>query len=1207
MDNLEAAISRAELAVSTTPEDHPDRAEWLDDLENRLFNRYNETGNMHELDVAISKAELAVSTTPENHPNQAKRLNTLGLMLLDRYNRTANMHDLEAAVLRLELAVSATPENHPDRATLLSNLGNMLSEQYIRTGDMHDLEVAISRAELAVSATSENDPARAGRLSNLGTILLDRYNRTGNMNDLEAAISKAELAVLATPEDHPDRAEWLSNLGNMLSYRYDRTGNMHDLEAAFSKAELAFLTTSENHSDRARRLDSLAKILSDRYNRTGNMLDLEAAILKAELAVSITPENHSGRATHLSNLGNILSDRYNRTGNMNDLEAAISKAELAVSIAPENDPYRITWLSHLGNRLADRYKRTGNIHDLEAAISKAELAVSASPEDHPDQAILLYNLGLMLSLQYNQTGNMHDLEAAISKAELAILATPEDHPDRAGRLNSLGNMLSERYDRTGNMYDLEAAISKAELAVSTTPEDHPSRAGRLSDLGVKLSARYNRTRNMNDLEAAISRAELGVSATPENHPDRAGRLNNLGNMRSDRYNHTGNMYDLEAAISDVELAISTTPEDHPNQPKLLNSLGGLLSDRFYQTGNIHNLEAAISKAELVVSTVSEDHPDMVKYLNNLGKMLSDRYNQTKNIHDLETALKSFIRSFNLLNAIPLIRIIGARRAIRILVSMENWDQASSLAHAAIKLLPFICGRYLSREDQQYAILQISGLAADACSLSLKVGHVHQALQQLEFGRGIILGYLMDSRSDLTQLQKDYPDLANRYETFRFKAYAHIEAMQPVLREKLLKERQEAAISLEDCLRRIRQEQGYERFLLEPTVHELQQCANEGPIVIVNVTDIRCDAIIVSTAEIQAIALPEMNSRQAPSSFHQKLGRYRNIDYKKYERDIENDMEGNNYIKLDANAGFEHMSWLWSSCVVPILEEVKNSQASDSNELLRVWWIGTGIASSFPFHAAGRSIKDFENSQDSENTLSQIVPSYTPTIKALSYARSCASRAAKINSSEASILVVTMPSTPEHQSLPGVEKEKLAIQKITTDICKIKALESPMAEHVLNSMSGFDIVHFACHGCADPEDPSNSHLLLQKSGSSGAVVDKLTVSDISNKNTLGKTWIVYLSACSTAGVEATSLADECLHIASAFQVAGFAHVIGSLCPADDNICVRVAESFYRSLTKTGTTTRHSNRAVAEALRNAILEIRSESPDPRLWAPFIHSGA
>ena len=119
------------------------------------------------------------------------------------------------------------------------------------------------------------------------------------------------------------------------------------------------------------------------------------------------------------------------------------------------------------------------------------------------------------------------------------------------------------------------------------------------------------------------------------------------------------------------------------------------------------------------------------------------------------------------------------------------------------------------------------------------------------------------------------------------------------------------------------------------------------------------------------------------------------------------------------------------------------------------------------------------------------------------------------------------------------------------------------------------------------------------------MDELTVSQISTRNLSGQTWIAYLSAYSTARVETKLLADECLHLASGFQVAGFAHVIGSLWRANDDICDLLAGSFYRSLTNSGT--KRSKGAVAEALRNAILEIRTESQDRELWAPFIHSGA
>ena len=145
-----------------------------------------------------------------------------------------------------------------------------------------------------------------------------------------------------------------------------------------------------------------------------------------------------------------------------------------------------------------------------------------------------------------------------------------------------------------------------------------------------------------------------------------------------------------------------------------------------------------------------------------------------------------------------------------------------------------------------------------------------------------------------------------------------------------------------------------------------------------------------------------------------------------------DLAGTDYPNPDVQADVQQLSWLWSSCVKPILKKLKDSQASDSHELFRVWWIGTGIASGFPFHAAG---------QDSENTLNQIIPSSTSTIKSLSYARSCASRAAIRKSNESSILVVTMPTTPKHRPLPGVDDERLAIQHMNRSFCRIKVHSS----------------------------------------------------------------------------------------------------------------------------------------------------------------------
>lgn len=70
-----------------------------------------------------------------------------------------------------------------------------------------------------------------------------------------------------------------------------------------------------------------------------------------------------------------------------------------------------------------------------------------------------------------------------------------------------------------------------------------------------------------------------------------------------------------------------------------------------------------------------------------------------------------------------------------------------------------------------------------------------------------------------------------------------------------------------------------------------------------------------------------------------------------------------------------------------------------------------------------------------------------------------------------------------------------------------------------------------------------------------------ISDIQLRNAR----ITSLSACSTAENRVTRPADEVIYLASGFQVAGFAHVIGSMWSSSDEICVEIAKEFYRQLT------------------------------------------
>ncbi|KAJ3494773.1 hypothetical protein NLG97_g3864 [Lecanicillium saksenae] len=271
---------------------------------------------------------------------------------------------------------------------------------------------------------------------------------------------------------------------------------------------------------------------------------------------------------------------------------------------------------------------------------------------------------------------------------------------------------------------------------------------------------------------------------------------------------------------------------------------------------------------------------------------------------------------------------------------------------------------------------------------------------------------------------------------------------------------------------------------------------------------------------------------------------------------------------------------------------------------RVWWVGSGLGSTMPFHAAGIHARG-----STANAISRVVSSYTPSIKALAWSQTRHSKMRNV--SRGTFMMTTMPTTPGFKSLSGVTREKEEITAKVSRHIETQVLDLPDSQSVLKQLSQCSIAHFACHGMIDRQDPSNSGLILRRTteAEEGGVKieqDRLTVRTISQMN-LHCTSIAYLSACSTAGIVEEDLAGEVIHMASGFQVAGFPHVVGCLWNSDDSVCVQVASAFYERLFEVGNQN-WTSRQVAMALREAMLAVRKEDMDmPLLWAPFVHYGA
>ena len=1089
-----------------------------------------------------------LTLTPRDHPDRAGHLKNLGTVLESRFAQTGSMDDLNAAVEAKHEAVKSTPDDHPNRAAILQSLGNTLCLRFQRTASMDDLMASVEAIEEALEATPLDHPNRAMYLNSLCITLNTRFKRTGLIDDLNAAVESIKSAIKSTPNDHPNRATYLNTLGNALESRFARTGSMDDLNSAVEASEEALKSTPDDQPDRPMRLYNLSIALQSRFKHTGSMADLNAAVELNDDAVKATQHDHPDRARRLNSLSIVLHTQFRRTGSMDDLDAAVKANEEAIKSTPDDHPYRAMYLNNLGTALQSRFKRTGLMDDLNAAVEAIEEAVKSTPHDHPDRESTLSNLSSALVSRFNRMGSMDDLNAALEANEQAVKLTPEDHPDRPSRLNNLGSVLQSRFERIGSMHDLTAAMEAIEEALRLSPCNHPNRARYLDSLSHALQRRFERTGSIDDLNAAVKANEEAIKSTPHNHPDRATILANLGCALASRFVRTGSMDDLNAAVEADEKAAKSTPDDHPNRAIRLNNLGIALERRFKREGSKDDLDRAIETIEQAVA----------------------------------------IRT-----APPSVRIKAASSASRLLIG-RNWDRANAVLRVAVNLLPTTSPRTLTQLDRQYNISKFAGITSQAVSVSVQCGESpYRALQLSELGNGVLASLQIQVRSDVVVLKESHPDLARQFYDLRDELDRppsnFIYSTESPLHDDA-QNRRNLSNKFDTLLATIRQKEGFDNFLLAPSESDLKTLATLGVIIVFNVSEIRSDAFIVTVDDIHSVPLPLLTNKYLEA----------------YARRFLNTLKNGSKLSLHASAGremHEILKWLWDVAVGPVLDKLGFTQAHSVTSVRpRVWWVGSGLLNILPIHAAG-----YHEMGSTRNAIDCVVSSYTPTLKALVYARERQAKAARHDSQKA--LLVGMPKTPglNGGDLPFVATEIDELNKLFCSCIQTSVMQNPTREQVLSSLRSHQIVHFSCHGYSSAVSPSDSHLLLND-----WQISPLTVSDLTTLN-IPLPQFAFLSACHSASSKDFNLLSESINLSSAVQLAGYPSVVGTLWQVGDKQSAELAKELYRQMLIGG---KLDIEYSADSLHHAVCKLREKTripgfgkiaaDTPLVWAPYIHIG-
>ncbi|KDQ54437.1 hypothetical protein JAAARDRAFT_112935, partial [Jaapia argillacea MUCL 33604] len=518
--------------------------------------RFECLGNITNIDNSIRLREDAVQLTPDDHPDKADHLNNLGAAFLCRFECLGNITDMDNSIrVREEAdAVRLTPNSHPDKPGHLSNLSASLLRYFEHLSNITDINNSIWVQEDAVRLTPNGHTDKPGHLSNLGASLFCRFERLSNMTDMDNSIRVQEDAVQLTPDGHLLKAHCLNNLSGSLLHRFEHLGNMTNMDDSIRVRDDVVQLTPDGHPNKPGHLINLGASLLHRFKRLGNITDINNSIRVLEDAVRLTPDGHPYKPVPLNNLAGSLLRRFEHLGNITDIDHSIRLQEDVAQLTPDGHPNKPRYLNNLSTLLLRRFEHLGNITDIDNSIWLGEDAMQLTPDGHPNNPGCLSNLGASLLRHFECLGNITDIDHSIRVDEDAVQLTPDGHPDKPVRLRNLSFSLLRCFERLSNIIDIDNSIRLGEDAIQLTPDGHPDNPGHLSTLGASLFRRFERHSNVTDINNSIRVLEDAMQLTPDGHPDMPHCLYNLGGSLHLCFECLSHITDIDNSIRTLSTA-----------------------------------------------------------------------------------------------------------------------------------------------------------------------------------------------------------------------------------------------------------------------------------------------------------------------------------------------------------------------------------------------------------------------------------------------------------------------------------------------------------------------------------------------------------------------------------------------------------------------------------------------------------------------------
>ncbi|MET8754583.1 CHAT domain-containing protein [Streptomyces sp. NPDC004667] len=911
------------------------------------------------------------------------------------------------------------------------------------------------------------------------------------------------------------------------------------------------------------------------------------------------------RSTAVDALAGVLLARHEQTGNLSHLRDMQAMITHALDTLPEGaDTDRVMFQFHLGIAETALARSTNDAALAAGATRRLHQALALTPEGTPEHTAMAAQAAnaasLAAQLRGLDPGERDTIDTLVADARKAVAAAERLDPDDTLDVLAPGapylhlcNALCQRFDAHRDREDLTEAEQQISHALTLVPEGNTARPTYLMTRGSVAVRRHlsvdahtqgSREEAAAHLDRATADLQEAVRLLPTTAPERPQYLGSLARVHQLRYQHDLlRTDDLREAIRWAEAAVAESNGTASAVPLLNLCVVRVLA---YQQA-FHPFTRAVSPPPTALADAVEsiahalrelpdDHPAIANIHLIRGQLFEEVSRRASHQADLDTALDAYTLAARHATGSLLIRGTAAEAGGLLAHRHGHSNTATTLLTLAVELLeamtePTLLGWH-SRADH---VEQFHGLAGQACAAHLEAGRPEDALTILDRGRSLLLAPAWGLASRATGLPEKDLRLYREAIWSSFRADQAAEAEQVTLTPRPLDpppsprpphaqptEPTGAYTDAREHRRaagRILTAHGPRLAPADVDIKALSSHLGASAVVALNITTLRADALILTSAGVEALPLP----RLTPDATETYAARLQAATAAGDEDSLDT---------LD-----EITRRLWDDLAAPVLEHLAPLKPD------RVRWVPSGPLCLLPLHAAGHHDPTPHTGTTPDTVIDRVVSSYSATLRALAR----------------DLTRPTEPTGPALLVAPGTAGQMGPVSIPAPLFDTPQALHLPetqaVTDAVLAALPGRAVVHFACHGTCDASNPVTSALQL-------AGGDWLPFVSVARTD-LGAARLAFLAACETA-LSGDRFADEALNMASAFQLAGFPHVIGTLWQVYGEATDSVARTVYAEIA--------DGASPALALHRAVLELRAAQADsgadlgPLAWAPFLHLG-